>query len=862
MARADAQPTPLPASILSTFGQLQFDHGHYFKRACALPSATTAASCNLQIVTNATGQPLASPDVSSGYGPAQFHGAYNLPLTTPAPMTVAIVDEGGDPSAESDLAAYDAQFGLPACTTADGCFRKVDGSGGANYPPLPSDSDWELETALDVEMVHAICENCSIILVETTDFQIVRGDNEAVALGANVVSNSWTAGTEFQDEASMDNSYFKHPGVQMVFASGDDGYGVGWPAASPYVTAVGGTTLNVNGDNSWRSESVWSNSSGGPGSGCSQYEPKPTWQTDSGCANRTVADVSADADPTTGAAVYWNGSWLEVGGTSMSTPIIAGVYGLTGSTANDNYGETPYLYPSALHDITSGSNGSCNLSYLCTAGPGYDGPTGLGSPNGLAAFTAPVPGFTLSTPTPASQAGVTGFTATYAVTASFIGGLNDTINLNVSGLPSSAVATFSPTFLSPSAPTSTLTVTTNGVANGDYTLTITGTDASKPSLTGSTTAILNVQPLDFALTASPASQTVSQGAGVNYTLTLVPSGGFADDVDLSISGASSGGSGITSSITPTLQEGTSSVAFTLTTAASTPIGSYPMTVTGVDASNPDLTHTATVTLVVQTSPPPTPTPLPPASGGGSASSGGSSGGGGGGGGGSAAPNVTLALTAEQTPVVGQALTYDLKVWDELNYGSTWDTLATVVLPNQVTITSVYTPHGSCSFSGQTVQCDLVWLNPGQTVTVFIFTTVASGGSLTATASVSAQGEQPESLSDNNASLTLSTDPPVVTPPTITPPTTLPHTLKIIPLGGGKLAIGSVLTIKPSLKTFTGLNYRWQARGPKGYSNLRSQTAATLRLTAALVGKQVRVIVTSDSQTRISAPVQIVVVRKS
>ncbi|MEO9173979.1 MAG: hypothetical protein ABI317_00600, partial [Gaiellales bacterium] len=191
----------------------------------------------------------------------------------------------------------------------------------------------------------------------------------------------------------------------ITASSGDGGYGAQYPATSPYVVAVGGTTLALNAGNSYKSETAWANG----GSGCSAYEAKPVWQADYGCAKRTEVDVSADADPNSGAAIYDTYGylgWVQVGGTSLSSPLIAAVYALSGNTTN---GTAPYSNPAALHDVTSGSNGSCSPSYLCTAGVGYDGPTGLGTPNGLAAFggAPPAPDFSLSV-SPSSQGGVQG----------------------------------------------------------------------------------------------------------------------------------------------------------------------------------------------------------------------------------------------------------------------------------------------------------------------------------------------------------------------------------------------------------------------------------------------------------------------
>ena len=216
------------------------------------------------------------------------------------------------------------------------------------------------------------------------------------------ISNSY-GGSESASELSTDAAY-NHPGVAITVSSGDSGYGVEYPAASQYVTAVGGTTLTQASNARGWTEAAWS----GAGSGCSSYEPKPAWQTDTGCAHRTVADVSADADPNSGLGVYdtYNScgssaycdylieagavqgldGWAQVGGTSLSSPLIASVYALAGNAGSVVDGSYPYGHTASLFDVTSGSNGSCSPSYLCTAGPGYDGPTGLGTPDGTGAF--------------------------------------------------------------------------------------------------------------------------------------------------------------------------------------------------------------------------------------------------------------------------------------------------------------------------------------------------------------------------------------------------------------------------------------------------------------------------------------------
>jgi subtilase family serine protease len=381
-----AAPLTLAAS-----GQAVNDHANY--HAVCPGAETGAARCHAQVVADKQGNPYATTS-PTGYGPAQFHGAYSLPTTTANLKTIAIVDAYDNPTIGNDLAVYSQRYGiqvLPTCTSpadARACFIKVNQDGSTNALPRKN-AGWALEIALDVEVAHAICQNCKIILVEASSnsfANLATAVDQAAALGANVISNSY-GGSEFSSETSSSyDGHFNHPGIAITVSSGDGGYGVEYPAASQYVTAVGGTTLNVNAANQRTSETVWS----GAGSGCSAYEPKPSWQTDSGCSRRTVADVSADADPNTGASVYdttryqGQSGWFQVGGTSLSAPLIGGVYAL--GTSSVNAGSYPYSHTSSLFDVTSGSNGSCGGSYLCTGLAGYDGPTGLGTPSGTGGF--------------------------------------------------------------------------------------------------------------------------------------------------------------------------------------------------------------------------------------------------------------------------------------------------------------------------------------------------------------------------------------------------------------------------------------------------------------------------------------------
>jgi subtilase family serine protease len=336
--------------------------------------------------------PAAAP-TGVGYGPASLQSAYKLPSSTAGTgETVAVVDAFDDPNAASNLATYRADWGLPACGT--GCFSKVGETGTATLPRANKASGWATEESLDIDMVSATCPLCHIILVETNSASIANlgaGVNAAVKLGAKFVSNSY-GGSESASDVTDDNSFYKHAGVAVTASAGDGGFKVSYPAASQYVTAVGGTALNTSTNARGWTESVWNTSrTEGTGSGCSRDDAKPTWQTDTGCTKRTDNDVAAVADPNTGVAVYdtydQNG-WLEVGGTSASSPIIASVFALAGTPGTATFPASDiYKHTGSLFDVTAGSTATCTPAYLCTAETGYDGPTGWGTPDGTAAFT-------------------------------------------------------------------------------------------------------------------------------------------------------------------------------------------------------------------------------------------------------------------------------------------------------------------------------------------------------------------------------------------------------------------------------------------------------------------------------------------
>ncbi len=336
--------------------------------------------CAVLATSDESGVVTGTSTPASGWGATDLQSAYNVMLSGGAGKTVALIDFYDNPDAEADLGVYRAQYGLPACTTANGCFKKVNENGATS--PLPaaagtSNND-ALETDLDVQMVSAACPWCNILLVEMnstgwSDF--TTAEASAVRAGATFVSASLQWG-EWSGETGYE-SIFNQAGVSFFASGGDGSYlDVGYPSASAYVTSVGGTVLSTDsGARGW-SETAWS----GTGSGCSAYISKPSWQTDTGCSTRTQNDVSAVAS---GVAVYDSysaGGWTTVAGTSIAAPLTAAIYAATG-----NNGATPqlsYTDPVAFNDVTSGSNGTCSPAYLCTAEAGYDAPTGNGTPRG------------------------------------------------------------------------------------------------------------------------------------------------------------------------------------------------------------------------------------------------------------------------------------------------------------------------------------------------------------------------------------------------------------------------------------------------------------------------------------------------
>jgi hypothetical protein len=346
-------------------------------------------------VTRSGSAPEAGPNLEGsgekgGLAPKDLISAYKVPEKGGSGQTVAIVDAYNDPNAEADLKVYRKTYGLSECTEANGCFKKVNQKGEtANYPV--SEYKWSLEISLDLDMVSAICKECHIVLVEAQDNtfkNLNEAENEAAGLkGTTAISNSWGA-AERAEETSEDK-YFNHPGIPITVSAGDFGYGVEYPASSHNVIAVGGTRLTkLTGSSRGWTEKTWP----GTGSGCSAYEEKPAWQTDTACSHRTNTDVAAVASGESPVSVYDSyvyPGWENVWGTSAASPIISGVEAREIASTRSLGADVFYIAGKGgkLFDVTKGSNGTCTPpaehEYWCTAREGYDGPTGWGTPNGV-----------------------------------------------------------------------------------------------------------------------------------------------------------------------------------------------------------------------------------------------------------------------------------------------------------------------------------------------------------------------------------------------------------------------------------------------------------------------------------------------
>ncbi|MEO6834776.1 MAG: S8 family serine peptidase [Candidatus Tumulicola sp.] len=393
-------------------GEIPMTTANAVHRVCAQATRPGEKQCFALERLDLRSNNLSPNATHQGYGPADLQSAYKV--SGGKSSLVAIVDAFGYPNASSDLAAYRSYYKLPACTTGSGCLKVRNQTGGTNPPP--SNTGWDAEQALDLDMVSATCPTCKILLVQASSASgndLYTAVSEAAKLGAVVISNSYggseTRGCGGPGEPS--DPAFSASGHIYVASSGDSGGGLAncggpqQPCSLSTVVCAGGTHLvRAHNARGWK-ESVWNELSsnacgsggcGAAGSGCSIIVKKPSWQTDSGCKMRSESDVSAEASVLTPVAVYFSGygGWTAFGGTSVSAPLISGIFGRAANGHSGNGPQNVWSHRSQLFDQTVGSNlyaplsGNCasSVQYICYAAKGYDGPTGLGTPNGLGAF--------------------------------------------------------------------------------------------------------------------------------------------------------------------------------------------------------------------------------------------------------------------------------------------------------------------------------------------------------------------------------------------------------------------------------------------------------------------------------------------
>lgn len=466
--------------------------------SCANAPAGKAKCASIQLV--------GSPAVA--VTPTDLQKAYGVTGRKSGGTTVAIVDAFNDPHIEKDLGDYRSHFGLPACTKASGCLTVV-GQDGTSTLPTGTDSGWATEMAIDVDAVSAVCPDCKILLVESNtndDNDLAAAVDSAVRLGAKIVSNSYS---DHESSIPADaDTHYNHPGVAVLAATGDAGSESGgqtdFPASSPEVVAVGGTTLTAAGNSRGFTESAWNKA----GSGCSGTFAKPSFQNvNTSCAKRATADIAADADPNTGITIFVNGAQSQFGGTSLATPIVAGIWALAGTpNTGDNAVSYPYAHSSNFFDVTSGSNGSCG-TVICNAGTGWDGPTGLGTPNGTTGLTPGGGGNnTLAVNNPGDQSSTVGQPVNLQVTAT--GGTT----------PYSFAAQGLPAGLSIDSKTGKISGTPSTAGNSQVTVTV--TDAAGTTAQAKFGWTVTTTPPAGTLTAKFTTDFVfSTGAFAHFTIT-------------------------------------------------------------------------------------------------------------------------------------------------------------------------------------------------------------------------------------------------------------------------------------------------------------------------------------------------------
>lgn len=479
--------------------------------------------------------------LAGGLTPADLGTAYDLKTTGGSGQTVGIVDAYNDPNINADLQSFDSHYGLATCDEANGCLRVVNQSGATTPLPENDESGWSVEETLDVETVHSVCQSCKIILVEGNsngNSDLGAAEDEAVRLGADEVSNSFGEIEDGSDAAYQ--SDFNHPGTVITASAGDDGYysfddleqvnQPSIPAAYNTTVSVGGTSLDLNQTGGRQSESVWNDngprdryemaferSLGAGGGGCSHLFTAREWQKSlagwgsTGCGSgRLDNDVSADADYLTGFDIYDSYNcgdpcspapgWFTVGGTSLSSPIIAAAYALAGGAHGVNYPAlTLYGHKEQAYDVTTGGNGWCegqgasqcpdpnlqgygvvDCAYTaagavavgdraCDALSGYDGPTGVGAPNGKAMFDKTGPAVDITGPDTAIKGDSVTFKA--KVTDPFPGGVAEHYEWHWGDGDSSATTTGSAshTYKTTGTHKISVTVTDNYLATGTAT---------------------------------------------------------------------------------------------------------------------------------------------------------------------------------------------------------------------------------------------------------------------------------------------------------------------------------------------------------------------------------------------------------
>lgn len=600
-ARGVAQPAGTRyAQILEPCPAPEAGHATCFalvRKPVKAPTPGAAAGPGVRPYVVGGGAALAGP--AGGLTPEDLASAYGYsPAATGFGQTVGIVDAFDDPEIENDLGRFDAHYGLPPCTSANGCLQKVGQTGSASSLPPADEEGWSVEITLDVETVHAACPNCKILLVEANDSNganLAAAVNEAVALGATEVSNSY-GGPELFDEATERGAY-NHPGLPIVASTGDDGY-YGWdwvnefgpfkgdempstPAALPSVVAVGGTTLDLNPDGTRANETVWNNNGrgdaaglaseereGATGGGCSKLFAAQPWQQSvanfaaTGCGGKRLdADVSAVADPLTGLDIYDSyacgppcnfprveGGWLTIGGTSLSAPLISSLYALAGGgrgvsdPAMTLYGHAADA--SSRFDVTEGANGfcggestaecgepnsvlgdvDCEGTTACNAAPGFDGPSGIGTPKGLALFEPLLPKAVISPPASLTAGIAANFSAGAsndpypgaAITAASWSWGDGTSGVGVSA---------SHVYGAPGTYTVTLTVTdAYGLSSGSVSATV-GVGAS-PDVGGGAVALVEGAVANSAFTTVHATLNWRTGA-LTFTTSVTDPGVFS-----------------------------------------------------------------------------------------------------------------------------------------------------------------------------------------------------------------------------------------------------------------------------------------------------------------------------------------------